>query len=61
MDRRGTIGEIRLPQREEPVAPVTIFDGNGSVLRVVPAAEFRRAAAAAPPIHFGRRARAPRA
>src|SRR5437667_140554 len=33
---------VRLPSREESIAPVPIFDGQGSVVRVVPAAEFRR-------------------
>ena len=33
---------VRLPSYEESIAPVTILDGQGSVVRVVPAAEFRR-------------------
>jgi hypothetical protein len=33
---------VNLPSQEESVAPVTIFDRQGSVLRVMPAAEFRR-------------------
>ena len=33
---------VRLPLLEEAIAPITIFDGRGSVVRVVPAAEFRR-------------------
>ena len=33
---------VRLPTHEESIAPVTILDGQGSVVRVVPAAEFRR-------------------
>src|SRR2546425_10307040 len=32
----------RLPSRDESVAPGTILDGEGRVIRVVPAAEFRR-------------------
>jgi len=32
---------------ERPIAPVTIFDAAGRVVRVVPAAEFQHAAAAA--------------
>jgi hypothetical protein len=32
------------------IAPVTIFDAEGRVVRVVPAAEFQRAAAAARPL-----------
>ncbi len=33
---------VRLPSHEEYIAPVTILDGQGSVVRVVPADEFRR-------------------
>ena len=33
---------VRLPFSEETIAPVTILDGQGSVVRVVPATEFRR-------------------
>jgi hypothetical protein len=33
---------FRLPSHDESIAPVTILDGHGSVLRIVPAAEFRR-------------------
>jgi hypothetical protein len=43
MNRRSGSDEVRLPRNEEPVAAVTIFDGNGSIVRVVPAMEFRRA------------------
>jgi hypothetical protein len=43
MDRRSVLTEVRLPRNEEPMAPVTIFDANGSIVRVVPATEFRRA------------------
>jgi len=32
----------RLPSRDESVAPGTILDGEGRVIRVVPAAEFRQ-------------------
>src|SRR5438094_8432801 len=32
----------RLPSRDQSVAPGTILDGEGRVIRVVPAAEFRR-------------------
>jgi hypothetical protein len=35
-------GAVRLPSHEESIPPVTILDGQGSVVRVVPAAEFRR-------------------
>lgn len=43
---RSLTDEVRLPKNEEPVAAVTILDGNGSVVRVVPATEFRRATTA---------------
>jgi hypothetical protein len=34
---------VKLPSRnDEPIAPVTIFDAEGRVLRVVPAAVFHR-------------------
>ena len=33
---------VRLPSSDESVAPVTILDSEGQVLRVVSAAEFRR-------------------
>ena len=32
---------VRLPDHDEPVGPVTILDGQGRVVRVVPAREFR--------------------
>jgi hypothetical protein len=35
-------GAIRLPSHEESIGPVTILDGQGIVVRVVPAEEFRR-------------------
>jgi hypothetical protein len=44
MSRRSQTAEMRLPSDEEPIAAVTILDGQGRVLRVVPASEFRRAA-----------------
>jgi hypothetical protein len=43
MTRRSQAGGIRLPSDEEPIAPVTILDSQGRVVRVVPASEFRRA------------------
>jgi len=43
MTGRLTTTEVRLPSNEEPVAAVTILDGNGSIVRIVPATEFRRA------------------
>jgi hypothetical protein len=33
---------VRLPSQDESIAPVTILDGQGSVVQVMPAAEFRR-------------------
>jgi hypothetical protein len=33
---------VRLPDDDEDVAPVTILDGLGRVVRVIPAKEFRR-------------------
>ena len=33
---------VRLPSQEESIAPITILDGQGSVVQVMPAAEFRR-------------------
>jgi hypothetical protein len=35
-------GGVMLPTQDESIAPVTILDGHGTVVRVVPAAEFRR-------------------
>ena len=34
---------VRLPSADESIAPVTILDAQGRVLRVVSADEFRRA------------------
>jgi hypothetical protein len=45
MSRRSTTPEIRLPDHEDFVSPVTIFDADGRVVRVVPAREFRATAA----------------
>jgi hypothetical protein len=33
---------VQLPSGDESIAPVTIFDAQGHVVRVVAAAEFRR-------------------
>jgi hypothetical protein len=41
MSRRSVLDEIRLPNHDEPVSAVTILDGHGRVVRVVPANEFR--------------------
>jgi hypothetical protein len=43
MSRRPSADDVRLPWNEEPVAAVTILDANGSIVRVVPATEFRQA------------------
>jgi len=42
MSRTPGGAEIRLPSHEEAISAVTIFDGQGNVVRIVPAAEFRR-------------------
>jgi hypothetical protein len=53
---------VRLPIHDGDAAPVTILDGLGRVVRVVPADQFRRnrGALAESPIEGGRRRR-PRA
>jgi len=38
---KGVLEAVRLPSADESVAPVTILDAQGRVLRVVAAAEFR--------------------
>jgi hypothetical protein len=35
-------GTVRLPTQAESIAPVAILDGQGTVVRVLPAEEFRR-------------------
>jgi len=42
MSRRSVMDEIRLPSHEEAIPAVTILDGQGRVVRVVPGNEFRR-------------------
>jgi hypothetical protein len=39
---RSSAGLVRPPGQDETIAPVTILDGQGRVVRVVPAAVFRR-------------------
>ena len=43
MNGRPETNAIRLPAQEEPVGPVTILDGQGRVMRIVSAREFRPA------------------
>jgi hypothetical protein len=42
MSRGSVVNEIRLPSHEESIPAITILDGQGRVVRVVPANEFRR-------------------
>jgi hypothetical protein len=44
MAQRTATSDVKLPGHEEPIAPVTILDEQGRVVRVVQASEFRRAA-----------------
>ena len=44
MSQRVRTSDVKLPGHEEPIAPVTILDEQGRVVRVVQASEFRRAA-----------------
>ena len=46
MAQRAGTSDVKLPGHEEPIAPVTILDEQGRVVRVVQASEFRRAATA---------------
>lgn len=48
---------VRAPEHEDAIAPVTIYDAEGRVLRIVPATEFHRPAAA-PRGHWHERRRA---
>ena len=56
MNRPSLVYEVRLPRNEDPIAAVTILDGNGSIIRVIPATEFGQA----PPGSSPPRARRPR-
>jgi hypothetical protein len=42
MSRRSIMDGIRLPSHEEQISAVTILDGEGRVIRVIPGSEFRR-------------------
>jgi hypothetical protein len=37
------MGEVRLPSHQESIGAVTILDGQGRIVRIVPARDFRRA------------------
>jgi hypothetical protein len=58
---RTSRGAVRLPWHDdEAIAPVTILDAQGRVVRVVPATELRRAAPVARDHWPERRRRLPR-
>jgi hypothetical protein len=42
MRRRSAVAEIKSPDHEEWIPPVTILDAQGRVVQVMPAPEFRR-------------------
>jgi len=42
MRRRSAMDEIRLPSHGDLIPAVTILDGEGRMVRVVPGDEFRR-------------------
>jgi hypothetical protein len=46
MSRPAAASEVRLPDHEESIAPVTILDAQGRLVRVVAAKEFRPTPAA---------------
>jgi hypothetical protein len=51
MIQHSRMDDVKLPIDDHPIGAVTILDADGKVLRVVPAAEFRRGAkAASPPV-----------
>jgi hypothetical protein len=51
---------VRLPSRDEGIAPVTIFDAQGRIVRVVPATELQRPAPISRANRHERRRRVPR-
>lgn len=50
---------VRLPSADETIAPLTILDGAGRVVRVVSAAEFRRDHAPIVPARHPRQLKGP--
>jgi hypothetical protein len=60
----ATQDTVRLPSTAESIAPVTILDANGQVVRVVSATEFRELHPSSATSRFrstaGRRPRRPR-
>lgn len=59
MTRRSTTRDANRRHDEELIAPVTILDAEGRVLRVLAAAEFRRVHARQPDVRDARRWRRP--
>ena len=57
---KSSVDTVRLPQRDEGIAPVTIFDAQGRIVRVVPATEFQRSAPVSRFNRHERRRRVPR-
>jgi len=46
MSRPSAASEVKLPDQEDSIPPVTIFDAQGRLVRVVAAKDFRRTPAA---------------
>jgi len=46
MSRPSAGSDVKLPDHEESIAPVTILDAQGRLVRVVAAKDFRRTPAA---------------
>jgi len=47
---KSALDLVRLPSGDTSIAPVTIRDGHGNVVRIVSAEEFRRDHAALAPV-----------
>ena len=47
---KDIVEPVRLPSNDESIAPVTILDAQGHVVRVVAAAEFRSAPRGSAPL-----------